>query len=682
MSTRKISLLAQIARTRLNVTVLSVKFSDELERKVDGLVVQIAVGKHKKKTHPYTPENYEDLTKHRWDESFVIDILEGCVAMKLRLREKSFLLGDHVIGSAVVLLAGLPTKSKEDRWFELKKKNEGKVVAEVQLRVQLVPNETLMKISEGVPSTTSTSGSGEYIPIPKTKSIPEVGADKIEGADSKSTIDLPSIGASLSPTSSLTLPNDKEKEKEKEKEPATLKQYKFKSDEGSKSGSFNIFRGIQDKRKQKKNNLYRLLFNLPETETLLFDVVASYVKRGNPLLIDGRLYVSQKYICFFSNIFGIKTTEVIALDEVVSIDQNADGLNAGVAITTKSNSYYFALTFGSSKAKVYEHLMSVWKREAISDTDRSPEMDNTGTGEEEEEEDDEYLSSATFGEETGFLSAEKMTQLINEDLPISVPRFRKMFFSDEPASFQFVQTYHERRGDTEFKMEKWSNHPRFGTFRELQYRSPVNAPIGPKTTINAETQRYSLQKDHLIVETISVLRDIPYGDCFRVEGKWDVTATGKHQCRVVLKVGVYFLKRVLFRGTIENQTMKESAESYKIWLNLAKEEIKRLHPSREPSDPKLSQTKSPQASPATSVSNVHESISPPKTPPVVSSPIEPQTLLATETKALSASRIESSSLTMYFVTLGVLIFWVLILSWKVLQLSSRLSALESELGRP
>jgi len=256
----------------------------------------------------------------------------------------------------------------------------------------------------------------------------------------------------MSPT--LTQSLDREKEKEKDGPPfklSKLKTYlesfandrkgcsllsynnhpgKAKSEEGSKSGTFNIFRGIQDKRKQKKNNLYRLLFNLPETETLLFgesivilfsyqqtsdylsfneiDVVASYVKRGNPLLIDGRLYVSQKYICFFSNIFGIKTTEVIALDEVVSIDQNADGLNAGVAITTKNNSvcsfncehlcfpssnialshcqYYFALTFGSSKTKVYEHLMSVWKREAISDSDRATELNDaiaTGEGGEE-----------------------------------------------------------------------------------------------------------------------------------------------------------------------------------------------------------------------------------------------------------------------------------------------------------
>jgi len=73
--------------------------------------------------------------------------MEGCVAMKLRLLETR-ILGDHSIGSAVVLLSSLPTKSKEDRWFELTKKSEKKVMAQVQLRVQLVPNETLVKVKK------------------------------------------------------------------------------------------------------------------------------------------------------------------------------------------------------------------------------------------------------------------------------------------------------------------------------------------------------------------------------------------------------------------------------------------------------------------------------------------------------------------------------------------------------
>jgi hypothetical protein len=125
--------------------------------------------------------------------------------------------------------------------------------------------------------------------------------------------------------------------------------------------------------------------------------------------------------------------------------------------------------------------MAVWQRdqkEVLQQEEqdaREAQQDSTARAApegEEEEEEDEYLSPASFTGEAGFLSAEKMTELINEEFPVSVLRFFKLFFSDETVASSFLQAYHDKRGDTEFKiLAPWSNHPRFGTTRELQCES-------------------------------------------------------------------------------------------------------------------------------------------------------------------------------------------------------------------
>jgi hypothetical protein len=236
----------------------------------------------------------------------------------------------------------------------------------------------------------------------------------------------------------------------------------------------------------------------------------------------------------------------------------------------------------------------------------------------------------------------------------------------------------------------------------------VNAPLGPKTTINAETQRYSLQKDHLIVETISVLRDIPFGESFRVEGRWNVTTSGKNLCRVILKVGVYFSKRVFLRGTIEEKTIKESAESYKIWLGLAKEEAKKGPPiGSSTSGSGISLTGTGRVSPQTSQilsdspNNRSGRSSPSKVSPTTSAITLPSTIGVTSTKTLlskptttttpSPSLLSTSaadfSSTKPSTTRGflapvlmivsvVLLFWVLYLTWRVSTVTSKLAAFE------
>jgi hypothetical protein len=50
----------------------------------------------------------------------------------------------------------------------------------------------------------------------------------------------------------------------------------------------------------------------------------------------------------------------------------------------------------------------------------------------------------------------------------------------------------------------------------------------------------TFDRTHLTIESVQVMYDIPYGDYFRVEGKWDIdVGSTPNSCRVKVKSGVY-----------------------------------------------------------------------------------------------------------------------------------------------
>jgi len=149
--------------------------------------------------------------------------------------------------------------------------------------------------------------------------------------------------------------------------------------------------------------------------------------------------------------------------------------------------------------------------------------------------------------------------------------FFKIFYSDRSP---FIKTYHEQRGDKELNVTKWTNSPQFGMIRDIQYFAPVKIPLGPDRTRVQETQRYHLQRGRLLVETIAMMLDIPYGESFRLEARWDVSsASDPAYCRLVVSLGVHFVKKTWLKGKIESQSIKESKQSFQQWVELAREAL-------------------------------------------------------------------------------------------------------------
>lgn len=70
--------------------------------------------------------------------------------------------------------------------------------------------------------------------------------------------------------------------------------------------------------KQKESAQFQKLFNLPSNEDLI-DSFSCAIQKS--ILLHGRLYCSQNFICFHSNIFGHTTSLSIPISQVVCVQQ-------------------------------------------------------------------------------------------------------------------------------------------------------------------------------------------------------------------------------------------------------------------------------------------------------------------------------------------------------------------------
>jgi hypothetical protein len=125
----------------------------------------------------------------------------------------------------------------------------------------------------------------------------------------------------------------------------------------------------------------------------------------------------------------------------------------------------------------------------------------------------------------------------------------------------------------DFRCTQWAKHRHFGHARDISFRHPINFFFAPKSTYCHESQRFRVYRNsHLVLETSQQMTDIPYGDYFRVETRWDVErlcGKGSNHCFVRISLGLNFIKKTVWKGKIEQGTYDESKEAYTVWIQEA-----------------------------------------------------------------------------------------------------------------
>ncbi|WFD32344.1 hypothetical protein MSPP1_003389 [Malassezia sp. CBS 17886] len=118
----------------------------------------------------------------------------------------------------------------------------------------------------------------------------------------------------------------------------------------------------------KRNADFHALFpSVPEDDFLIENYGCAL---SRDLLVQGRVYVSEAHLCFYSNIFGWVTSIVIPFAEIVSIEKRNTAylIPNAIQVKTLQNKYLFASLV--SRDLTYSMLVNIWRLSQPSATAR------------------------------------------------------------------------------------------------------------------------------------------------------------------------------------------------------------------------------------------------------------------------------------------------------------------------
>lgn len=137
--------------------------------------------------------------------------------------------------------------------------------------------------------------------------------------------------------------------------------------------STNLITGIMYGSLNKLDNFDSLVWLTGTRKVIFLIFIADYsCALQKEILVHGRLYVTQNYLCFYANIFGWETNLTLRWKEVSAITKEKTALvipNA-VLISTRSEKYFF--TSFVARDKTFLMLFRVWQN-ALLDQPMTPQ---------------------------------------------------------------------------------------------------------------------------------------------------------------------------------------------------------------------------------------------------------------------------------------------------------------------
>jgi hypothetical protein len=281
---------------------------------------------------------------------------------------------------------------------------------------------------------------------------------------------------------------------------------------------------------------YIAKFKLPPDETLAYDCSCALSKS---ILLQGRMYVSAGYVCFYSKIFGFETKEAVRMAEIASVTKRTKFVLGIEILTTKGQRYLF--TSFLSRERAYSVLRAAWEKATgkIADSGARPDSPTGGApapattapataaipittvisssasssslpaGKARTaaaaaaaavlDSGLDLLLQETGEDLKGFLNTAQVVETLRGSIPnITPPQFFHMFFGDES---EFDAQSHIHNKDANVHTGKWQMHEQFGRVREEDFMVQMKgAPMGPPMVNAHVTSRYFLSRKKLIVE--------------------------------------------------------------------------------------------------------------------------------------------------------------------------------------
>lgn len=204
------------------------------------------------------------------------------------------------------------------------------------------------------------------IPSPNLspKSSPHISAIQLDYLKERIDLNSPKESKLSNRKVQQLLPDDSEKYLSQ----SGKKQARSSTRSKKKSSWYNL---LYPTYKSRSEDFKRIFKDIPNEERLVVDYSCALQRE---ILVHGRLYITQKYICFYANIFMWETLVSLRWKDVTSITKEKTALVIPNAISISTdNEKYFLTSFGA-RDKAYLMLFRIWQNALIGEPMGMAEM--------------------------------------------------------------------------------------------------------------------------------------------------------------------------------------------------------------------------------------------------------------------------------------------------------------------
>ncbi|CAM9767140.1 unnamed protein product [Lampetra fluviatilis] len=386
-----------------------------------------------------------------------------------------------------------------------------------------------------------------------------------------------------------------------------------RSGKGSKK-SQSWYNVLSPTYKQRNEDFRKLFKQLPESERLIVDYSCALQR---DILLQGRLYLSENWICFYSNIFRWETLLTIRLKEITAMtkEKTARLIPNAIQICTENDKHFF--TSLGARDRTFMMMFRLWQN-ALLDKPLCPKElwqfvhqcygNELGLTSEDEDYfdtlangDGDDLGSGDGHSERGLgggdvpmpqtPSPPSLDMNTNEGIPTELSDSSET--SDEHAPCEvdcgmgdlsgrvvvnavfhlgadklfdllfhdpeFGRNFAESRKLLDFCVQPWRKEATGHMTRVLTYGVAMSNPLAPKSANGTETQtlyKNSREGECYVVDAEIFTHDIPYQDYFHTAHRYCILRITKHKCRLRVSSEIRYRKQPwgLVKTFIERNT--------------------------------------------------------------------------------------------------------------------------------
>uniref|UniRef100_A0A8C5MTU6 GRAM domain containing 1C n=1 Tax=Leptobrachium leishanense TaxID=445787 RepID=A0A8C5MTU6_9ANUR len=338
--------------------------------------------------------------------------------------------------------------------------------------------------------------------------------------------------------------------------------------------------------KQRSEEFRRLFKELAECEKLIVDYACALQR---DILLQGRLYLSENYICFHSNIFRWETSICLNLRDITSMtkEKTARLIPNAIQISTENEKLFF--TSFAARDRSFLIMFRMWQNVLLDKSLTKKEFwhlvqqsygTELGLNNEEMEsislpsEDNVQPQPRVAGRSTYEDAVEKIDrtsrggsltrdgvsqteadgpsinflQMVRKDVKGPEPEIdgrlyiNRVYHISSERMFQllftpsrFMQRFLDSRKVFDLEYTPWQSDGNGNQTRTLTYTITLNNPLIGKFTTATDTQtsfKEGQEGQSYFVQTEVFTHDVPYHDYFFSVHKYFITRTSKHKCRL------------------------------------------------------------------------------------------------------------------------------------------------------